>query len=397
MKRMENMNNFQICTPTNLVFGRETQHRIGELIKPLANKVLLHYGGGTVKRLGLYDDTIKSLNAAGVPFVELGGVVPNPRLDLVYEGIELCKKEKVDFILAIGGGSAIDSAKAIAAGMCYDGDVWDLYEGKRVEKALPVATILTIPAAGSEMSGDTVISNIAKGRKNGMGSDLLRPAVSIVNPEYFMQLPKNQIGYGTADILSHMFERYFTNTTHCEITDGMGEAVMRTVMKNALKVVNNPGDYDAWAEVGLGGIIAHNNWLGIGRQQDWACHMIEHELSAYNDIAHGAGLAILTPAWMKYVYKYNTCMFVQFAVNIMGIKGSYRQAEDIVNEGIIALEDFFAKMGLPSRLSQVGINEEAFEDIAKKATGAYFGEERGLGGLKRLMWQDVSEILKLCK
>ena len=392
------MLNFQICTPTNLVFGKDTQHQIGGLVKPLATKVLLHYGGGTVKKIGLYDDAKKSLTEAGVDFVELGGVVPNPRLSLVHKGIELCKKEGVDFILALGGGSVIDSAKAIAAGVKYDGDVWDLYEGKApLQKALPVATILTIPAAGSEMSGDTVISNTEKGRKYGIGGDILRPVISIVNPEYFLHLPKHQLAYGVSDIISHIFERYFTQTINCDITDGLCESVLRTVMKNAEILIDDPTDYEAWAEVGLGGIIAHNNWLGIGRQQDWASHNIEHELSAYNDVAHGAGLAVVTPAWMKYVCKENMNMFVQFAVNVMGVSGSFREPEAIAADGIARLEAFYKKLGLVLTLRELGIGEDAFEDMAKKATGAYFGKEQALGSFKPLMWQDIVKIFKLCE
>ncbi|MDR0273734.1 MAG: iron-containing alcohol dehydrogenase [Clostridiales bacterium] len=392
------MQNFQIQTPTNLVFGKGMQHQIGTLVKPLAKKVLLHYGGGTVKKLGLYDDTKKSLHAAGVDFVELGGVVPNPRLELVYEGIELCKKEGVDFILAIGGGSVIDSAKSIAVGMCCDGDVWDFFIDKaQVKKALPVATILTIPAAGSEMSQSAVITNEKEGRKHGMSSDLIRPVISIVNPEYFTNLPKSQLGNGVSDIISHIFERYFTNTKNCDITDGLCESVLKTVMKNALIAASDPKNYEAWSEIGLGGIIAHNNWLGIGRSQDWACHGMEHELSAYNDVAHGAGLAVLTPAWMKYVYKENINMFVQFAVNVMGVDSSFRDPDAIISEGIARLEEFYKKLGLPQKLSELSIPESAFEDMAKKATNAFFGDERGTGNFKRLMWQDVVEIYKLCK
>jgi len=392
------MQNFQICTPTNLHFGKGAQHLIGGLVKPLARKVLLHYGGNSVKKIGLYDDTVKSLKEAGVDFVELGGVVPNPRLQLVYEGIRLCKSEGVDFILAVGGGSVIDSAKAIALGAIYDGDVWDMYEGKvPLKKALPVATILTIPAAGSEMSGASVISNIEKGRKSAVNDDMLRPVVSIVNPEYFLHLPKHQLAYGVSDIISHIFERYFTQTVNCDVTDGLCESVLKSVMKNALILADDPTNYEAWAEVGLGGIIAHNNWLGIGREQDWASHEIEHELSAYNDVAHGAGLAVITPAWMKYVYKENMNMFVQFAVNVMGVQGSYRQPEAIIKEGIARLEAFYKKLGLSLTLSELGIGEDAFEDMAKKATGAYFGNEHGQGSFKRLKWQDVLEIFKLCK
>jgi len=392
------MLDFQICTPTNLLFGKGTQHKIGELVKPRAMKVLLHYGGNSVKKIGLYDDTVKSLKAAGVDFVELGGVVPNPRLSLVHEGVKLCKAEGVDFILAIGGGSVIDSAKAIAVGALYDGDVWDFYEGKAaVTAALPVATILTIPAAGSEMSEASVISNEEKGRKSAIGNDILRPVISIVNPEYFLHLPANQLANGVSDIISHIFERYFTHTTNCDITDGMCESILKTVMINALILADDPTNYEAWAEVGLGGIIAHNNWLGIGRQQDWACHDMEHELSAYNDVAHGTGLAIVTPAWMKYVNKENPAMFVQFAVNVMGVEGSYRAPQAIIDEGIARLVAFYKKLGLAQTLSEIGIGEDAFEDMAKKATGAYFGEERGLGSFKRLMWQDVLAIYRICK
>ena len=392
------MQNFQIQTPTNLVFGKGTQHQIGSLIKPVAKKVLLHYGGGTVKKIGLYDDTKKSLTAAGIDFVELGGVVPNPRLSLVYKGIELCKKEGVDFVLAIGGGSAIDSAKAIAVGALYDGDVWDFCDDKaQITAALPVGVILTIPAAGSEMSPNAVISNEKEGRKYGMGSDLIRPAVAIVNPEYFTSLPKAQLGYGVADIISHIFERYFTNTVNCDVTDGLCESVLKSVMKNALVAAEDLSDYEAWAEIGLGGIIAHNNWLGIGREQCWACHNMEHELSAYNDIAHGAGLAVLTPAWMKYVWKENPNMFMQFATKVMGVDASFRDPDAIVLEGIRRLEEFYKKLGLTQTLSALNIPESAFEDMAKKATGAFFGKEDGIGGLRRLMWQDVVEIYKLCK
>ena len=392
------MNNFQIQTPTNLIFGKDTQHQIGELIKPFAAKVLLHYGGGSVKKIGLYDDTKKSLTAAGIPFAELGGVVPNPRLSLVHEGIELCKREGVDFVLAIGGGSVIDSAKAIAVGMCYDGDVWDIFDDKaEIKKALPVAVILTIPAAGSEMSGNSVITNEKISRKYGIGSDLLRPVVSIVNPEYFTSLPKSQLGNGVSDIISHIFERYFTNTKNCDITDGLCESVLKAVMKNALIVAEDMSNYDAWAEIGLGGIIAHNNWLGIGRGQDWACHRMEHELTAYNDVAHGAGLAILTPAWMKYVYRENINMFVQFAVNVMGVQSSFRDPDAIVKEGIRRLQAFYEKLGLPQTLSAINIHEDAFEDMARKATREFFGKESSLGGVKKLLWQDVLEIYKLCK
>lgn len=243
----------------------------------------------------------------------------------MHEGIALCKKENVDLILAVGGGSTIDSAKAIAMGVYYDGDIWEVYEqGKPVEKALPVATVLTIPAAGSESSGDSVITNEEKQLKFGYGSPLIRPLLSVMDPELFFTLPKNQLANGVADMMSHVFERYFTNTTHTDLTDGLCEVTLKTLMKNAPIALDDPQNYDAWAELGFSGTVAHNGLVGMGREQDWACHGMEHELSAIYDVAHGAGLAVLTPGWMQYVYKDNINMFVQFAVNVMGVEGSYR-------------------------------------------------------------------------
>ena len=295
------MLDFDLYIPARIVFGRGAQNRIGELIKPHTKKVLLHYGSGSIKRTGLYDQVVKSLRDKGIEFVELGGVVPNPRLSLAQEGIALCRKEKVDLILAVGGGSVIDSAKAIAMGVYYDGDVWDIYDkGLDIKKALPVAIVLTIPAAGSESSGDTVISNEATGRKYGYGHPLLRPLVSVMNPELFFTLPKNQIANGVADMMSHIFERYFTNTTHVDLTDALCEATLRTIIANAPRLLDDPENYDAWAEIGFAGTVAHNGLLGMGRAQDWACHGMEHELSAAYDVAHGAGLAVLhewSAAW----------------------------------------------------------------------------------------------------
>ncbi len=392
------MKNFDFYSPTRILFGKDTEMQIGELLKPCATKVLLHYGGGSIKKSGLYDRVVSSLHDAGVPFVELGGVKPNPRLSLVQEGIDLCRKKSVDLILAVGGGSAIDSAKAIAMGVCYSGDVWDLFEsGDPIEKALPVAVILTIPAAGSESSGDSVVTNEEKQLKYGYGSPKLRPILGIINPEMFYTLPADQIANGVADMMSHVFERYFTNTTHTDLTDGLCETVLKTIIKNAPLVLNNPQDYDAWCEIGISGTIAHNGLVGMGRAQDWACHMMEHELSAIYDVAHGAGLAVLTPAWMRYVYKENQNMFLQFAINVMGVEGSFRDPEWIILEGINRLSGFFRKMGLPSTLSELGICSENLELMAKKATYAEFGEEYPIGGLKKLNWQDVLAIYRLAE
>lgn len=392
------MLNFDLHIPTRIIFGSGTHNDIGALLKPHAKKVLLHYGGSSIKKSGLYEAVSASLKNSRIDFIELGGVVPNPRLTLVHEGISLCKKEGVDLILAVGGGSVIDSAKAIALGVYYEGDVWDVYEqGKTITAALPVATVLTIPAAGSESSNSTVITNEEKQMKLGYGSNHLRPLLSVMNPELFYTLPKNQIANGVADMMSHIFERYFTNTLQTDLTDGLCETTLKTIMKNALLVLADPTNYDAWCQVGFGGTIAHNDILGLGRAQDWGCHGMEHELSAIYDVAHGAGLAVLTPAWMKYVYKTNINMFVQFAVNVMGVDGSYRDPDAIVLEGINRLKEFFIKMGLPSTLSELGIDETNLELMAKKATGEAYGSEHPIGGLKKLYWQDVLEIYKLAK
>lgn len=394
------MLNFDLNTPSRIVFGKGVQTRVGELLKPLAKKVLLHYGGGSIKRSGLYDEITASLEAAGIAFVELGGVVPNPRLSLVNEGSALCRAEGVDFILAVGGGSAIDSAKAIAIGACEQGDVWQRFyvDSEPLERALPVATVLTIPAAGSESSNATVITNWEQQLKLSYHSEKLRPVISFVNPELFFTLPKNQIANGVADMMSHIFERYFTNTTHVDLTDALCEAVLRVIIKNAPLVYADPTNYDAWSEIGFAGSVAHNGLLGMGRREDWACHGMEHELSAIYDVAHGAGLAVLTPAWMEYVYHTNPALFMQFAVNVMGVSGSFRQPEALIREGIARLRAFFAGLGLPGSLQELGIGQENLTQMAQKATNALPGrQEEPLGSFKPLVWQDVLNIYQLAK
>ena len=394
------MLNFDFLVSTRLVFGKGTQSKTGVLVKEYgAKKVLLHYGGGSIKKSGLYGEITASLEAAGIDYAELGGVVPNPRLSLVYKGIELVKKEGIDFILAVGGGSVIDSAKAIAVGALTERDVWDFYMGEaEVEKALPVATVLTIPAAGSETSVSSVITNEEKELKYSIDVQAILPVFSIMNPELFFTLPREQIGYGVADMMSHIFERYFTNTKSTDLMDTLSEATLRVIMKNALIVAKNPGDYDAWAQVGHCGSMGHTGILGLGREQEWSCHPIEHELSAIYDIAHGGGLAVLTPAWMEYVYRDNIPIFTQFAVNVMGVTDiSYREPEAIILEGIRRLRVFFRTIGLPGTLSELGVGDEKFELMAKKATGAQFGEESPVGKIKPLYWQDVFNIYNLCK
>ncbi|MBR6983792.1 MAG: iron-containing alcohol dehydrogenase, partial [Ruminococcus sp.] len=315
------MDNFQFWSPTEFVFGKGTENEAGKYVKKHGGtKVLLHYGGGSAIKSGLIDRVRKSLSDNGIEYVELGGVKPNPRDTLVYEGIDLCREEKVDFILSVGGGSVIDSSKAIAMGVPYDGDFWDFYTGKSPEAALPVATILTIAAAGSEGSGDSVITKEAGGLKRGAGSDLIRPRFSIMNPELTCTLPPYQTACGATDIMAHVFERYFTNTEEVEITDRLCEAVLMTMIKETPRVIADPSNYQARANIMWAGTVAHTNIVGVGRQQDWNSHGIEHELSALYDCAHGAGLAVIMPAWMEFVYKHNVMRFAQAAVRVWGCK-----------------------------------------------------------------------------
>lgn len=387
------MLNFIYDNKTTLVFGKGTQHEAGRLLKPFGKKVLLHYGGGSIKRSGLYDAVTASLKAAGVEYRELGGVQPNPTLPLVHEGIRLCREYGLGMVLAVGGGSVIDSAKAIALGVPYGGDVWELYlsKGRPEVEPLPVATVLTIPAAGSESSPNTVITNEETKRKLGYGNPQLRPVFSIINPELFFTLPRRQMANGASDMMSHIFERYFTRTLHTDLSDGLCEATLRTIMRNARLLNGNLHDYDAWAEIAFSGNIAHNNLLGVGREQDWACHAMEHELSALYHVDHGAGLAVVTPAWMKYVSPKYRDMFVQFAVNVMGVEGFYREPDSIIREGIARLEGFYKELGLPTTMEELGIRPEDFPLMAEQAISV-----RGpIGGLERLDAGDVRNIYRL--
>lgn len=390
------MLNFDYQNRTRIIFGKDEHKNIGKLIKPYANKVLFHFGGQNIKNSGLYDDVINSLLENKVDFVELGGVKPNPRLSLVHEGIELCRKEKVDFILAVGGGSVIDSAKAIAIGVPSNGDVWDFYSKDiEIKEALTVSTILTIPAAGSESSTGTVITNEEEQLKLSCGCELLRPLLSIINPKLYFTLPKNQIANGISDMMSHIMERYFTNTPNTDLIDGLCESTLKTIMRNGSIIIKDNKNYDAWAEIALSGNIAHNGLLGLGREQDWASHKIEHELSAIYDVAHGAGLSVVTLAWMKYVYKENLPMFEQFAINVMGVEKGFKSQEEIINDGIEKLKSFYKSLGLPINLKELDIDESNLELMAKKCTNFKDGKEILIGGLKKLNWEDVLTIYNL--
>lgn len=383
------MDNFTFYAPTYFDFGKGTEAHVGSLIRKFGgNKVLLHYGGGSIKKSGLYDTVKNCLESEKIPYVELGGVKPNPRSGLVYEGIDLCRKEGVDFVLAVGGGSTIDSSKAIAAGSCYEGDFWDFYEGKaRIEKALSVGTILTIAAAGSEGSPNTVITNEDNGFKKGAKSDLLRPKFSILNPEFTCTLPPYQTAAGATDIMIHICERYFSNTQEVEITDRLCEAVLKTIIHEAPRVIENPDNYDARANIMWAGMLAHNNVCGVGRVQDWASHHIEHELSALYDVTHGAGLAVIAPAWMRYVLKINPHKLVQFAERVWEIEPQQTE-EQTALKGIEAFECFLKSIGMPLTFDEIGASEKDVDKMTEKL----LGNKETEGNYVKLTKDDVKKI-----
>jgi alcohol dehydrogenase len=389
------MENFIFQNPTKIIFGSGTESQVGAETKAFASKVLLHYGGGSIKQSGLYDRVINSLKEAGVDFIELSGVKPNPRLSLVHEGIKICRENGIKFVLAVGGGSAIDSAKAIAAGVPYSGDVWDFYTGKaQVKEALPVGVILTIPAAGSEASPSSVITNEEGWYKKGLTTNYIFPVFSILNPELTFTLPSYQTACGAADIMAHIMERYFTNTTNVDLTDRLCEATMKTIIRNVPIAIKEPENYAARAEVMWAGTIAHNNLLGMGREEDWASHMIEHEISGIYDVAHGAGLAVVFPAWMKYVYKNNVNRFIQFATRVWNVDMNFNDPERVALEGIERLKGFFTSIGLPVTMKELGITDDRLEEMASKCTG---DGAWTTGSFVKLGKMDVYSILELAK
>lgn len=389
------MNNFTFYSPTYFVFGKDEENTAGKYVKRFGgSKVLIHYGGGSVVRSGLLDRVKASLTEEGIAYVELGGVKPNPRSGLVYEGIELCRKENVDFVLAVGGGSAIDSAKAIAAGAVYEGDFWDFYMGKSVTKALPIGTILTIAAAGSEGSPDSVITKEEGMFKRGASGEAYRPAFSILNPALTQTLPAYQTACGVTDIMAHLFERYFTNTQDVEVTDRVIEALLMTMIHEAPKVIANPDDYQARANIMWAGMMAHNNCCGVGRAQDWASHELEHELSALYDCAHGAGLAVVFPAWMEYNMNHDVMRFAQVASRVWGCSMDFQHPEITAKAGIAAFRSFLKSIGMPQTMGELGGKEEDIPYLAK--TAAYGnGRDGHLGGFVSLNEEDMVNIYKL--
>lgn len=388
------MQNFDYISPTYFAFGRDTENRAGELCRRFgAGKVLLHYGQGSVIRSGLLDRVKKSLDAADIPYVELGGVVPNPRLDMVREGIDFCREHEVDFILAVGAGSAIDSAKAIAVGVPNERDIWEIWEnGIPVDEVLPVATVLTLPATGSEASRSSVITNEETKQKYGYGTDQIRPVFSIMNPELTFTLPPFQTACGIMDMIAHILERYFSPTQGVNLTDRMMEGTLKAIIRDAEIVMREPVNYDARANIMWAGTIAHNNILGVGRLQDWASHAIEHELSALYDVAHGAGLAVVFPAFMRYTMEQDIPRFQQFAVNVFNIDNDFRNPEVTALKGIEAFERFIKEvLELPLTLEELGGDPK---DIPWLAEHCRFKSEL-LGNFKPLTREDVAEILKL--
>ena len=389
------MNNFTFYAPTYFAFGKDTEQDTGKYVKRFGgSKVLVHFGGGSVVRSGLLDRVKKSLENEGIAYVELGGVKPNPRSGLVYEGIDLCRREGVDFVLAVGGGSTIDSAKAIAAGVPYDGDFWDFYQGKLVDTALPIGTVLTIAAAGSEGSPDSVITYEDGMFKRGATGEGLRPKFTILNPALTQTLPPYQTACGVTDIMAHLYERYLTNTTDVECTDRVIEALMLTMINEAPKVMADPNDYQARANIMWAGMMAHNNCCGVGRTQDWASHDIEHELSAIYDCAHGAGLAVVMPAVFTYNMNHNVMRFAQAAVRVWGCQMDFEHPERTAKAGIEALRSFLISIGMPKNFAELGAKEE---DIERMAHCACHGDARtgSIGGFVSLNQQDVENIYRL--
>ena len=357
-------------------------------------KVLIHYGGGSVVRSGLLDRVKASLDKENIPYVELGGVKPNPRSGLVYEGIDLCKKENVDFILAVGGGSTIDSSKAIAAGVLYDGDFWDFYSGKPITEALPVGTILTIAAAGSEGSGDSVITKEEGMLKRGASGNAIRPKFSILNPALTQTLPAYQTAAGITDIMAHLYERYLTNTPEVEVTDRLIEALLLTMVHEGPRVIADPDNYEARANIMWAGMMAHNNSCGVGRSQDWNSHNIEHELSALYDCAHGAGLAVTLPAVFTYVMEHDVMRFAQVAVRVWGCQMDFAHPEVTAKEGIEKLRNFFTSIGMPKNFTELGAKEE---DIPALVQSLCYGDGREgtISGFVTLDEEDCAKIYRL--
>lgn len=392
------MLNFIYYTPTKVIFGKGSDEAVGKQVKDQGcKKVFIHYGGESASKSGLLARVCRSLDEEKVQYVTLGGVVPNPRLSKVYEGIDLCRREAVDFILAVGGGSVIDSAKAIGYGAAYQGDVWDFYNFKKeAESCLPIGVILTIAAAGSEMSNSSVITNEDGWIKRGYGSDLCRPKFAIMNPELTYTLPSYQTQSGCTDILMHTMERYFNLSENSQLTDGISEALMRTVIQHAGILKDNPNSYESRAEVMWAGSLSHNGLTGCGGDGgDWASHRLEHELGGMFDVAHGAGLAAVWGSWARYVYKARPERFAQFAEKVFNLK-TQGTTEDAALKGIEAMEDFYRSVDMPTSIKGLGVDltEKQIEELADKCS---IGDTITVGSVKKLKKSDLIQIYQMAR
>lgn len=394
------MENFNFYAPTQVVFGKDAEAQVGELVKAQnCKKVLVHFGGSSAKKSGLLDRVCTSLDKAGISYVTLGGVVPNPRLSKVREGIELCKKEGVDFLLAVGGGSVIDSCKAIGYGLANNCDVWDLYEGKAYPTGCyPVGAVLTIAAAGSEMSNSSVITNEEGWLKMSCNTDYGRCKFAVMNPELTYTLPQYQTMSGCTDILMHTMERYFTNVETMELTDVIAEALMRNVIRNAKILMKEPKNYEARAQVMWASSLAHNDLTGCGAIGDYASHQIEHELGGLFDVTHGAGLAAVWGSWARYVYKHNVKRFAQFAVNVLGVYNHFDNPERTALEGIEAMEKFYKEIEMPISIKELlngkEITNAEIDEMAEKCTR---GGKKIVGHFVELKKEDIVKIYEMAR
>ena len=394
------MKDFNYYAPTEVVFGEHSEEQVAQLTKRYGGtKVLVHYGGQSAVRSGLLDKICNLLREGGIDYVTLGGVVPNPRLSKVHEGIDLCRHEKVDFILAVGGGSVIDSGKAIALGVANpDIDVWDVYMGKAAPKAtLPIASVLTIPAAGSEMSESTVITNEDGDVKVGYSNDILRPKFAIMNPRRTFTLPPYQTAAGVTDMMMHTMERYFTKDDDMDFTTDLAEAVLRSMKNSVFAVLKNPEDYRHRAQIMWGGSIAHNGLTGCGVSDDWATHQLEHELSGMFDVTHGAGLAAIWPSWARYVLKENVSRFVRFAVNVMDVPNDFTDPEGTALRGIEAMERFYHAIGMPINIHEL-IGRDITDDEIREMTRKCSRDNTiTRGQLRVLKAEDMENIYKMAR
>jgi len=393
------MKDFNFYAPTEIVFGRESEQQVAQLISKYGGtKVLVHFGGKSAKKSGLLDKLLGLLDAAGISYACLGGVVPNPRLSLVKQGIALCREQQVDFILAVGGGSVIDSAKAIGYGVGYDGEPWDFWMGKATPAScLPIGAVLTIPAAGSEMSNSCVITNDANNDKRGINSNLCRCKFCIMNPERTFTLPPYQTAAGATDIMMHTMERYFTVHDDMTLTDAMAEALLRTVKDSATEVMAHPDDYRHRAQIMWAGSLSHNDLMECGTAKDFATHKLEHELSAMFDVTHGAGLAAIWGSWARYVLPGHEARFARYAVNVMGVDNDFADQRRTALKGIEATERFFASLGMPTSIHELLGRDITDDEIAEMARRASHDGQLALGNIRVLKTDDMVAIYRMAK